>query len=109
VILISGSQELAGEMKMKTMRSSILCLVVLLLAAPLLRAQDLSKYRHFTIGMNLNRALERTEQKMADVKVIHGRPALSGTDLVAAKPSRGFVPSGSCGTDSAVLLQQGAL
>lgn len=61
---------------MKTMRSSILCLVVLLLAAPLLRAQDLSKYRHFTIGMNLNRALERTEQKMADVKVLHGRPAL---------------------------------
>jgi hypothetical protein len=61
---------------MKTTRSSILCLVVLLLAAPLLRAQDLSKYRHFTIGMNLSRALERTDQKMADVKVIHGRPAL---------------------------------
>jgi hypothetical protein len=61
---------------MKTMRSSILCLVVLLLAAPLLRAQDLSKYRHFTIGMSLTRALERTEQKMTDVKVIHGRPAL---------------------------------
>jgi hypothetical protein len=63
-------------MKMKTMRSSILCLVVSLLLAPLLRAQDLSKYRHFTIGMNLSRALERTEQKMTDVKVIHGRPAL---------------------------------
>ena len=61
---------------MKTMRSSILCLVVLLLAAPLLRGQDLSKYRHFTIGMNLSRVLERTGQKMADVKVIHGRPAL---------------------------------
>src|SRR5579864_1606894 len=57
-------------MKMKTMRSSILCLVVLLLAAPLLRAQDLSKYRHFTIGMSLNRALERTEQKVADVNLI---------------------------------------
>src|SRR6266851_5112981 len=63
-------------MKMKTTRSSILCLVVLLLAAPLLRAQDLSKYRHFTIGMSLTRVLERTDQKMADVKVIHGRPAL---------------------------------
>jgi hypothetical protein len=61
---------------MKTTRSSILYLVVLLLAAPLLRAQDLSKYRHFTIGMSLTRALERTDQKMADVKVIHGRPAL---------------------------------
>ena len=61
---------------MKTLRSLILCLVVLLLTAPLLRAQDLSKYRHFTLGMNLTNLLERTEQKMTDVKTIHGRPAL---------------------------------
>ena len=61
---------------MKTMRSSILCLVVLLFAAPLLRAQDLSKYRHFTLGMSLTKVLERTEQRVADVKVVHGRPAL---------------------------------
>ena len=61
---------------MKTLRSSILCLVILLLVAPLLRAQDLSKYRHFTLGMNLTNLLERTEQKLTDVKTIHGRPAL---------------------------------
>ena len=61
---------------MKTLRSSILCFVVLLLLAPLLRAQDLSKYRHFTLGMSLTGVLESTEQKIADVKVIHGRPAL---------------------------------
>jgi len=61
---------------MKTIRSSILCFVVLLLAAPLLHGQDLSKYRHFTLGMSMTRVLERTDQKMADVKVIHGRPAL---------------------------------
>ena len=61
---------------MKTIRSSILCFVVLLLAAPLLRAQDLSRYRHFTLGMGLTRVLERTDKKMADVKVLHGRPAL---------------------------------
>ena len=61
---------------MKMMRSSILCLIVLLLAAPLLRGQDLSKYRHFTFGMSLTRVLERTDQKMADAKVLHGRPAL---------------------------------
>jgi len=61
---------------MKTMRSSILYLAVLLLLAPLLRAQDLSKYRHFTLGMSMTRVLERTDQKMADVKVIHSRPAL---------------------------------
>jgi hypothetical protein len=63
-------------MKMKTIRCSILCFVVLLLTAPLLRGQDLSKYRHFTFGMSLTRVLERTDQKMADVKVIHGRPTL---------------------------------
>ncbi len=61
---------------MKTMRSSILCFVVLLLTAPLLRGQDLSKYRHFTIGMSMTKVLEHTGQKMADVKLIHGRPAL---------------------------------
>ena len=61
---------------MKRIRSSILCFVVLLLTAPLLRAQDLSKYRHFTLGMSLTRVLERTDQKMADVKVIHRHAAL---------------------------------
>src|SRR6266478_7828212 len=63
-------------MKMKTLRGLILGLVILLLVAPLLRAQDLSKYRHFTLGMNLTNLLERTEQKLSDVKTIHGRPAL---------------------------------
>jgi hypothetical protein len=63
-------------MKIKTLRSSILCLVVLLVLAPLLRAQDLSTYRHFTLGMSLTKLLERTEQKITDVKMIHGRPAL---------------------------------
>jgi len=61
---------------MKPLRSSIICLVVLLLSAPLLRAQDLSKYRHFTLGMNLTKLLERTNQRIADVKMIHSRPAL---------------------------------
>ena len=61
---------------MKTLRGSILCLVILLLVAPSLRAQDLSQYRHFTLGMNLTNLQERTEQKLTDVKTIHGRPAL---------------------------------
>ncbi len=61
---------------MKTLHSSILCLVALLLLTPLLRAQDLSKYRHFTVGMSLTKLLERTDEKMSDVKMIHNRPAL---------------------------------
>ena len=61
---------------MKPLRSSVICLVVLLLSAPLLRAQELSKYRHFTLGMNLAKLLERTNQRIDDVKMIHNRPAL---------------------------------
>jgi hypothetical protein len=107
--LISSSQNFVGDTKMKTLRSSILCLVVLLLTAPLLRAQDLSKYRHFTMGMNLSRALERTDQKMADVKVIHGRPALI-QELTWRPPN---LPGASFQSDrrtnSPVVLQRRAL
>jgi hypothetical protein len=61
---------------MKMLRSSLLCFVVLFLVAPSLRAQDLSKYRQFALGMNLNALLEQTSQKMADVRMICARPAL---------------------------------
>jgi hypothetical protein len=61
---------------MKTIRSSILCLSALLLTAPMLRAQDLSKYRAFSLGTSLASVLKQTEQKSTDVKVIHTRPAL---------------------------------
>ncbi len=61
---------------MKTLRSSIICSVVLFLLIPSLRAQDLSKYRHFTLGMSLTTVLKHTDQRMTDVKVIHGRPAM---------------------------------
>jgi len=63
---------------MKMIRSSIICLVVLVLhlAAPLLRGQDLSKYRTFSLGTGMATVLGHTDQKLADVKVIHGRPAL---------------------------------
>jgi len=61
---------------MKTMRSLIFCFVVLLLTAPLLRGQDLSKYRTFSLGTSMATVLRHTDQKLADVKVIHGRPAL---------------------------------
>jgi hypothetical protein len=63
-------------MKMKTLRRSIFCLVVLFLLIPSLHAQDISKYRHFTVGMSLTKLLERTDQKMRDVKTISVRPAL---------------------------------
>jgi len=61
---------------MKTLRCLIVCFVALLFAVPLLRAQHLSQYRDFTLGMSLTKLLEHTNQKMNDVKPIHVRPAL---------------------------------
>jgi hypothetical protein len=61
---------------MQTMRSLIICLVALFLASPVLRAQDLSKYRDFSLGTSLATVLRHTEQKLADVKVTRSRPAL---------------------------------
>jgi hypothetical protein len=64
-----------GEMKMKAISSSILCLSALLLAAPMLRAQDFSKYRGFSVGTSLATVLKHTDKKLTDVNVTHaGRP-----------------------------------
>lgn len=62
---------------MKTMRTSLLCLLALLFAAPMLHAQELSKYRAFSLGTSLASVLKQTEQKSPDVKTIHARPSLS--------------------------------
>jgi hypothetical protein len=55
---------------MKAMRTSMLC-GILLLAAPMLRAQDFSKYRSFSLGTNLASVLKHTEQTLVDVKPTH--------------------------------------
>ena len=61
---------------MKTLRNSILCLGVVLLASPIISAQDFSKYRGFSLGTSTATVLKQTEQKPVDVKVIHARPTL---------------------------------
>jgi hypothetical protein len=61
---------------MKTLRGSVLCFAALFFLVPLLGGQDLSKYRDFTLGMSLSKLLERTDQKMTDVRTIYSRPAL---------------------------------
>jgi hypothetical protein len=50
--------------------------LTLLFVAPILRAQDFSKYRDFSLGTNLATVLKRTEKKLADVTTTHGAPAL---------------------------------
>lgn len=61
---------------MKTLRNSFLCLGVVLLASPILRAQDFSKYRGFSLGASMATVLKQTEKKPADAKVIHAHPTL---------------------------------
>jgi len=61
---------------MKTLRNSLLCLGVVLLTSPILRAQDFSKYRGFSLGASMATVLKQTEKKPADAKVIHARPTL---------------------------------
>jgi hypothetical protein len=56
---------------MKEMRSAVLCFVVLFLTAPMLRAQDFSKYRNFSLGTNLAAVLKHTDQRLLDVKATH--------------------------------------
>lgn len=55
---------------MKATRNSILC-GVLLFATPILRAQDFSKYRNFSLGTNLAAVLKHTDQRLLDVKATH--------------------------------------
>ena len=46
------------------------------LSAPLLCAEDLSRYREFQFGMNLLAVVKQAEMKPSDAKVIHQRPAV---------------------------------
>ena len=61
---------------MKTIRRSILCLTTLLLAGSMLCAQDLSKYRGFSLGMDSATVLRLTNHRPADVNVMHRAPNL---------------------------------
>jgi hypothetical protein len=64
------------ESKMKTIRNSILCLGALLVMGPMLRAQDLSKYRNFSLGTSVAAVLRYTEQNSTDVNVTQPGPSL---------------------------------
>jgi hypothetical protein len=55
---------------MTSMRSSMLC-GILLLTGPMLRAQDFSKYRNFSLGTDLATIVKHTEQRSPDVKATH--------------------------------------
>ena len=59
-------------MKMKAMLGLFLGFFSLTALAPMLSAQDLSKYRGFTLGTNLTTVLKLTKQRVADVNQTQG-------------------------------------
>lgn len=74
---------------MKNVRGSILCLFALLFLSPIIRAQnlgkgqfkdisaqELSKYRTFSLGTSLSTVLKQTDQKLTDVRTTHVHPSL---------------------------------
>src|SRR5579872_1248707 len=61
-----------GGIEMKTIRNSILCLTILLVAAPMLAAQELSKYHSFSLGAKLPTVLKLTERSLVDVTPTRG-------------------------------------
>jgi hypothetical protein len=61
---------------MKMMRSVGIFLVVILLSAPLVRGQDLSKYRGFSLGMSLPELSNQVDLRPLQTKLIQKRPSV---------------------------------
>ena len=61
---------------MKTMRSVVTSLAMLLLSAAVLRGQDLSKYREFSLGASLAGVSNQIHLRPAEAEVVHQQPAL---------------------------------
>ncbi|PYU36838.1 MAG: hypothetical protein DMG54_35615, partial [Acidobacteria bacterium] len=61
---------------MKIIRSVGISLVMILLSAPLIRAQDLSKYRGFSLGMSLPELSNQVDLRPLQTKLIQKRPAV---------------------------------
>jgi hypothetical protein len=61
---------------MRMMRSVGISLVMILLSAPLVRGQDLSKYRDFSLGMSLPELSNQVDLRPLQTKVIQKHPAL---------------------------------
>jgi hypothetical protein len=58
------------------MRNAVVSLAMLLLSAPVIHGQDLSKYRTFSFGMSLAELSNQVDLKPLQAKLIHQRPAV---------------------------------
>jgi hypothetical protein len=61
---------------MNSTRTLVLSITWALLSAPLVGAQDLSRYREFQIGMNLAAVAKLANEKPSEAKMVHQRPAV---------------------------------
>src|SRR5713101_6266421 len=61
---------------MKIIRSVGISLVMILLSAPLIRGQDLSKYRGFSLGMSLPELSNQVDLRPLQTKLIQKHPAV---------------------------------
>ena len=61
---------------MKIMRSVVVSLAMILLSAPVIHGQDLSKYRNFPFGTSLASVSKQVDQKPTEANLIHESPAL---------------------------------
>ncbi len=61
---------------MKIMRRAVVSLAMILLSAPMLHGQDLSKYRKFSLGMSLVELSNQVDLKPLGAKLTHKRPAV---------------------------------
>jgi hypothetical protein len=61
---------------MKITRSVVVSLAMILLSAPVIHGQDLSKYRNFSFGMSLADISKQIDKKPTAVAVVHPLPAL---------------------------------
>ena len=61
---------------MKMMRSVGISLVMILLSAPLVRGQDLSKYRDFSLGMSLPELSSQVDLRPLQTKLIQNHPVV---------------------------------
>jgi len=61
---------------MKILRSAVVSLALILLSAPVIHGQDLSKYRNFSFGMSLVELSNQVDPKPLQTKLIHKRPAV---------------------------------
>ncbi len=61
---------------MRIMRIVVVSLAMILLSAPVIHGQDLSKYRNFSFGMSVASVSKQMDRQPTEAKVIHQRPAL---------------------------------